>query len=129
MRRFRREPRRPPDFVGIGTWLRRGSPRRFWGLAVLRPVARCGLCRRELREVGVSNRGGLERRERSEGNKCFQGSVEGSSVLVGATEISDQAEDAINALLPAIVFKFEPAQLERLVTLFPTIAADAWGQI
>lgn len=49
--------------------------------------------------------------------------------LVGATEISDQAEDAINALLPAIVFKFEPAQLERLVTLFPTIAADAWGQI
>lgn len=49
--------------------------------------------------------------------------------LVGATEISDQAENAINALLPAIVFKFEPAQLERLVTLFPTIAADAWGQI
>lgn len=49
--------------------------------------------------------------------------------LVGATEISDQAEDAINAFLPAIVFKFEPAQLERLVTLFPTIAADAWGQI
>lgn len=49
--------------------------------------------------------------------------------LVGATEVSDQAADVINTLLPAIVFGYEPAQLERLVPLFPTIGADVWGQL
>lgn len=49
--------------------------------------------------------------------------------LVGATEMSDQAEDAINTLLPAIEFKFGPAELERLVPLFPTIGADILGQL
>jgi len=49
--------------------------------------------------------------------------------LVGATEVSDQAADVINTLLPAIVFQYEPAQLERLVLLFPTIGASAWGEL
>lgn len=49
--------------------------------------------------------------------------------LVGATEMSDQAEDAINTLLPAIEFKLDADQLGRLVTLFPSIAADTMGQL
>ncbi|WP_119318303.1 dihydrolipoyl dehydrogenase family protein [Companilactobacillus formosensis] len=46
--------------------------------------------------------------------------------LVGVTEISDQAEDAINALLPAIEFKFDRQQVSRLIGLFPTIGYAAW---
>lgn len=46
--------------------------------------------------------------------------------LVGVTEISDQAEDAVNALLPAIEFKFDRDQISRLVGLFPTIGYAAW---
>lgn len=46
--------------------------------------------------------------------------------LVGVTEVSDQAEDAINALLPAIEFKFDRQQVSRLVGLFPTIGYAAW---
>ncbi len=49
--------------------------------------------------------------------------------LVGATEVSDQAEDAINTLLPAIEFKLDVNQLGRLVTLFPSIAAGTLGQL
>ncbi|QMU08713.1 dihydrolipoyl dehydrogenase family protein [Levilactobacillus suantsaii] len=49
--------------------------------------------------------------------------------LVGVTEVSAQAADVINTLLPAITFKYGPAELERLVPLFPTIGADAWGEI
>lgn len=49
--------------------------------------------------------------------------------LVGATEVSNKAEDVINALLPAIEFKFGPAELERMVYLFPSIASQAWGQL
>lgn len=46
--------------------------------------------------------------------------------LVGVTEISDQAPEAINTLLPAIEFKFSPAQVNRLVGLFPTLGYAAW---
>ncbi|WP_125768481.1 dihydrolipoyl dehydrogenase family protein [Lapidilactobacillus wuchangensis] len=46
--------------------------------------------------------------------------------LVGVTEISDQAPDVINTLLPAIEFKFDQDQIERLVGLFPTIGYAAW---
>lgn len=46
--------------------------------------------------------------------------------LVGVTEISDQAEDAVNALLPAIEFKFSREQVGRLVGIFPTIGYAAW---
>ncbi|MFC6176741.1 dihydrolipoyl dehydrogenase family protein [Companilactobacillus huachuanensis] len=46
--------------------------------------------------------------------------------LVGVTEISDQAQDAVNALLPAIEFKLDPQQIGRLTSLFPTIGYAAW---
>ncbi|MFB9768839.1 dihydrolipoyl dehydrogenase family protein [Lactiplantibacillus modestisalitolerans] len=46
--------------------------------------------------------------------------------LVGVTEMSDQAEDAINALLPAIEFKFDREQVGRLIGLFPSIGYAAW---
>lgn len=46
--------------------------------------------------------------------------------LVGVTEISDQAEDAVNALLPAIEFKFNREQVGRLIGIFPTIGYAAW---
>jgi len=49
--------------------------------------------------------------------------------LVGATEVSAKADDVINALLPAIEFKFGPAEIERMVHLFPSIASSAWGQL
>lgn len=46
--------------------------------------------------------------------------------LLGVTEISDQAQDAVNALLPAIEFKLDPEQIGRLTSLFPTIGYAAW---
>lgn len=46
--------------------------------------------------------------------------------LVGVTEISDQAQDAVNALLPAIEFKMDRNQVGRLIGLFPTIGYAAW---
>ncbi|CAK8054416.1 dihydrolipoyl dehydrogenase family protein [Eupransor demetentiae] len=49
--------------------------------------------------------------------------------LVGATEISEHAEDVINALLPAIEFGYTPAQLQRLVTIFPSIGYSAFGEL
>lgn len=49
--------------------------------------------------------------------------------LIGATEVSEQAADVINALLPAIEFQYSPAEIGRLVHLFPTIGASAWGQL
>lgn len=49
--------------------------------------------------------------------------------LIGATEVSEQAADAINTLLPAIEFQYSPAEIGRLVHLFPTIGASAWGQL
>ncbi|KAL3948274.1 dihydrolipoyl dehydrogenase family protein [Lentilactobacillus hilgardii] len=49
--------------------------------------------------------------------------------LVGVTEVSEQAENVINTLLPAIEFKFGPAELGRLVYLFPSIGSSAWAQL
>ncbi|GAO99269.1 dihydrolipoyl dehydrogenase family protein [Fructobacillus ficulneus] len=49
--------------------------------------------------------------------------------LVGAIELSDHAEDIINSLLPAIEFGYTPAQLARLVTVFPTIGYSAIGDL
>lgn len=46
--------------------------------------------------------------------------------LLGVTEISGQAQDAVNALLPAIEFKLDPEQIGRLTSLFPTIGYAAW---
>ena len=49
--------------------------------------------------------------------------------LIGATEVSEQAADVINTLLPAVEFQYSPAEIGRLVHLFPTIGASAWGQL
>ena len=49
--------------------------------------------------------------------------------LIGATEVSEQAAVVINTLLPAIEFQYGPAEIGRLVHLFPTIGASAWGQL
>ena len=46
--------------------------------------------------------------------------------LVGASEVSEHAADAINVLLPAIEFQFTPEQMARIVHLFPTLGADVW---
>lgn len=46
--------------------------------------------------------------------------------LVGVTEVSDQAPDVINTLLPAIEFQFDREQVNRLVGLFPTLGYAAW---
>ena len=47
--------------------------------------------------------------------------------LVGVTEISDQAEDAVNALLPAIEYQLDREQIDRLIGIFPTIGYAAPG--
>ncbi|MCH4008857.1 dihydrolipoyl dehydrogenase family protein [Companilactobacillus sp.] len=46
--------------------------------------------------------------------------------LVGVTEISDQAENTVNTLLPAIEFKMSREQVGRLIGIFPTIGYAAW---
>ncbi|GKT04027.1 dihydrolipoyl dehydrogenase family protein [Furfurilactobacillus entadae] len=49
--------------------------------------------------------------------------------IIGATEMSAHAAEAINTLLPAIEFHFGPEELARLVYLFPTLASDTWAAI
>lgn len=49
--------------------------------------------------------------------------------LVGAVEISEQAEETINMLLPAIALKLTPTQRQRLITLFPTATGTTWDQV
>ncbi|MCP0886103.1 NAD(P)/FAD-dependent oxidoreductase [Ligilactobacillus sp. WILCCON 0076] len=49
--------------------------------------------------------------------------------LVGATEFSEQAEDAINTLLPAVVFNYTKEQMWQLAHIFPSISASAWHKI
>lgn len=49
--------------------------------------------------------------------------------LVGVTEVSEQAENVINTLLPAIEFKFGPDEIGRLIHLFPSISMATWGQL
>jgi len=48
--------------------------------------------------------------------------------IVGVTEISDQAQDSINTLLPAIELKLDQEQLDRMVNLFPAIGFDSWSR-
>lgn len=49
--------------------------------------------------------------------------------LLGATEMSEQAEDAINTLLPAVAFNFSQAEMWRMAHIFPSIEAAAWHKI
>lgn len=44
--------------------------------------------------------------------------------IVGASEVSEKADNAINSILPAIEFGFEPEELGRLVYLFPSLESD-----
>lgn len=49
--------------------------------------------------------------------------------LVGVTEISEQADNVINTLLPAIELGMTEEQLGRMVYLFPSLASATWSQI
>ncbi|TPR50674.1 NAD(P)/FAD-dependent oxidoreductase [Apilactobacillus micheneri] len=49
--------------------------------------------------------------------------------LVGATEVSDQADSVIDSILPAVALKLDQKQVGRLVHLFPSIGSDAWQNI
>lgn len=49
--------------------------------------------------------------------------------LVGVTEVSNQAQDVINTLLPIIELKLNPEQIGRIVSLFPSIGSDTIGRI
>lgn len=49
--------------------------------------------------------------------------------LVGATEVSEKADDAIDTLLPAIEFHLDAKQIGRIVPLFPSIGASAWEKL
>lgn len=49
--------------------------------------------------------------------------------LVGVAEMSEQAEDAVNTLLPAVVFGYDRDQMWRMAHLFPSISASAWHKI
>lgn len=50
-------------------------------------------------------------------------------LVVGATEISDQAEDAISTILPAIEFQLTPKQNKHMIILFPTIGSESWSKM
>ncbi len=50
-------------------------------------------------------------------------------LVVGATEISDQAEDAISTILPAIEFQLTPKQIKHMISLFPTIGSETWSKM
>ncbi len=47
--------------------------------------------------------------------------------LVGVTEISDQLEDAVNALLPAIEYQLDREQIDRLIQVFSQPSATQLG--
>lgn len=49
--------------------------------------------------------------------------------LVGVTEVSDKADDAIDTLLPAVALHLSKQQIEQVVPLFPSIAHDAWKNL
>lgn len=44
--------------------------------------------------------------------------------IVGASEVSEKADNAINSILPAIEFGWGPEELGRLVYLFPSLESD-----
>lgn len=49
--------------------------------------------------------------------------------LVGFTEISEEADNAVDMLVPAINMKMTPMEMERNVHLFPSIGHDTWKQL
>lgn len=49
--------------------------------------------------------------------------------LVGATEVSPEADSVIDSILPAIALKLDKQQINKIVHLFPTIGSDAWQHL
>ncbi|UQS87373.1 NAD(P)/FAD-dependent oxidoreductase [Nicoliella spurrieriana] len=49
--------------------------------------------------------------------------------LVGATEMSEQADTAINSLLPAIALQMTPKQIQSIIPLFPSITHEVWKKL
>lgn len=49
--------------------------------------------------------------------------------LVGATEVSPEADSVIDSILPAVALQLDKSQINKIVHLFPTIGSDAWQQL
>ncbi|MBW1605111.1 NAD(P)/FAD-dependent oxidoreductase [Lactobacillus sp. Sy-1] len=49
--------------------------------------------------------------------------------LVGATEMSEQADNAIDSLLPAIALKMNQQQIQSIIPLFPSITHEVWKKL
>lgn len=49
--------------------------------------------------------------------------------LVGFTEISDQADNAVDMIVPAVNMHMTPMEIERNVHLFPSIGHDTWKNL
>lgn len=49
--------------------------------------------------------------------------------LVGATEMSDYAEQVIGTLLPAVELGLDSEQVERMIHIFPSLESITWEQI
>lgn len=49
--------------------------------------------------------------------------------LVGFTEISDQADNAVDMIVPAVNMRMTPMEIERNVHLFPSIGHDTWKNL
>ncbi|MCK8607459.1 dihydrolipoyl dehydrogenase family protein [Apilactobacillus ozensis] len=49
--------------------------------------------------------------------------------LVGFTEISNEADNAVDSLLPIIDLKLNKDQMGQIVQLFPSITSDTWGNM
>jgi glutathione reductase (NADPH) len=52
-----------------------------------------------------------------------------SNQLVGFTEISNEADNAVDSLLPVIELKLSAEQTGKIVQLFPSISSDTWGNM
>ena len=49
--------------------------------------------------------------------------------LIGVTEFSDKAEDAVNTYLPAIVSGYDDNDMWQMAHIFPSVGASAWHKI
>lgn len=49
--------------------------------------------------------------------------------LLGVTELSDKAEDAVNTYLPAIVSGYDGNDMWQMAHIFPSVGASAWHKI
>ncbi|MEJ6399847.1 dihydrolipoyl dehydrogenase family protein [Nicoliella lavandulae] len=49
--------------------------------------------------------------------------------LVGVTEMSEQADNAIDSLLPAIALQMTPKQIQSIIPLFPSITHEVWKKL